>query len=269
MQTIQQNIITYGYTGQIIWNLGPEVLGGAHYDINANYPLAWAQLINRAPPAFTFPGLIRATAVVTANSSSVSPAGSTGGSSDPNFPTGWTYSIQAGPNRVGSPTFISGTGEAINALAFISNAAIHDDVHIFITKQSILDLLLYLIPFPWVNGFNTASEIYQYKALASFNGYPVQQFDSPVTVVLPYDPQKLHGFNPANLRIAFFNSKTKKWEIEMATTVVNTSRHTVGTTVSGFSYFVIVYPQNVQQVSISKSGESKQSLQKEKTSSAP
>lgn len=46
MNTILQASLQYGFTGLIIWNLGPEVVSGAHYDVNPNWPLAWQQLVS-------------------------------------------------------------------------------------------------------------------------------------------------------------------------------------------------------------------------------
>jgi len=37
-----------GATGLILWNPGPEMLGGTHYDVNPNYPLSWQQVVNGA-----------------------------------------------------------------------------------------------------------------------------------------------------------------------------------------------------------------------------
>lgn len=167
-----------------------------------------------------------------------------GGSAPSSGPPGapaWVYGIDAGPHFTGVSQFIAGAGDAANALTFIANTAIHDDIHVIITKINPFTILN--IPLPWTLGFTTVGDIFEYQAFSSFNGYLIFQFDTPVTIVLPYDPSKLHGLSPQKLRIAFFNTSIKKWQLVPHSVVVNTQKHTVATIVKSFGYFVVVYPK--------------------------
>ena len=49
IQQEQNTAFSNGATGLIVWNTGPEALGGTHYDINPSYPLSWQQIISAAP----------------------------------------------------------------------------------------------------------------------------------------------------------------------------------------------------------------------------
>jgi regulation of enolase protein 1 (concanavalin A-like superfamily) len=227
IQAIQQAATQYGYNGLIIWNIGPQVLGGSNFDENPNYPLAWAQIIGDAPSAFTFPALILNTIPATTQSSNGnSPSSST-----------WVYPIDAGPHNFNSG-FINGTGDASGAITYVGNNASQNDLYISITKVSLSNLIP--VPLPWSQGLNTGTDIYQFKAYSSFNGYPVINFDKPVIISLLYDPVKA-GKNIKQLRIGYFNTKTKKWNVLSSPTVVDQKNHRISTTTSFYTDFVVVY----------------------------
>jgi len=52
MKKVVDAAIANGYTGIVLWNLGPEYTTGAHYDVNPLYSAAWAQLIASANQLF-------------------------------------------------------------------------------------------------------------------------------------------------------------------------------------------------------------------------
>lgn len=162
--------------------------------------------------------------------------------SNPNKKDGWKYEIMSGPNFVGVVTFLKGAAGTLaeNAQALINRDAHHDDLNVQI-KQVNLNEFTYA--FPWSQGFNTVSEIYEFSALSAFNGYPDNDFDNPVTIILPYDPLKLLKANPKSLKIASYNRDKKKWEVLKNAVVANEAQRTVATTTKKFSYFVVVYPR--------------------------
>lgn len=155
----------------------------------------------------------------------------------------------AGPNFIGILRFIRGVNEAQDAMAFISQDAHHDDVTVWITK-TVIDKLFPLFirnQFPWMQGLNTVSEIYHFKAVSSFNGYPITNFDHPVIIVLPYDPARLNGVSPNDLRIAWYDTDAQQWKLIQDHTVVNKSNHTIANTTTHFSYFAVVYDNRLVQ----------------------
>lgn len=160
-----------------------------------------------------------------------------------NCHSGWVYCIDSGPKFIGLLSYISGTGEAFNALTFISNLAAPFDVHVVITELHPSDLLNDSIPFPWQQGFDSSNNFYQFQALSAFNGYPLLQFNSPVTIVLPYNQSRLMGHSTAKLKIAWYNTSTKEWTILTSPYIVNSTNKTIATTVKKYGNFVVIYPK--------------------------
>lgn len=99
-------------------------------------------------------------------------------------------------------------------------------------------------PFPWMQRLNTVSDIFHFNSVSAFNGYPVTHFNKPVTIVLSYNPNKLDGVDPRQLRIALYNLTTHQWTILKNNTVLNISQHTVANTTTNLTYFAVVYPTN-------------------------
>jgi hypothetical protein len=164
---------------------------------------------------------------------------SSSGPSDPNVLSGWSKPIMAGPHHVGTVSFIQGAG---NGKAFISNNAVHDDVNVSIQKAQISDLenTSSPIPFPWVQGFNTVSDIYNYSVISAFNGYPIPVFDKPVTVILPFNASLLpSGEKPS---LAWYDTLANRWKV-LPTTVINWQQREIAGTTTKFSYFAVVYPR--------------------------
>lgn len=180
-------------------------------------------------------------------STAASNTNSNNGEPDPNIRSGWKYRITAGPHYIGINNFIRGTLESSKAMTFISNTAHHDDMFVNINQHSpnFLTKQLIPIPFPWQQGLNVAGEIYDFKAVSAFNGYSINEFDNPVTVVIPYDPSKLYGISPHLLRIAWWDSDSGLWTVIKDNTVVDTTNLTVANTTKRFSYFTVVYPANI------------------------
>ncbi len=177
---------------------------------------------------------------------------------DPNIKSGWKKKIVAGPHHIGTAKIITAANasslSSIPAGVFIEDTATHIDVDVSIQKQDIASLPTQPspIPFPWQQGLNIAGDVYQYNALSSFNGYPVNQFDKPVTIILSYDPQQLYGLSPNVLRIAYLDQQTNTWKVISENTVINTQTHSIANTTNQFSYFTVVYPAPRTSISSEK-----------------
>lgn len=190
-----------------------------------------------ASSTFTFPSSV--------SGSSSSSSSSSGPSYGPNNRKGWSKEIMAGPSYVGLAHFISGEGEAGEAKTFINENAPYDDLYVSINKVTPLQLLLdKSVVYPWSQGFNTVSEIYDFSAVSSFNGYPELSFKKPVTVVVPYDFKRLRGVSPANLSIAYFDKLTGRWKL-LSKAIVDLQNHTLASVATKFSYFTVVYKASV------------------------
>lgn len=175
------------------------------------------------------------------SSTNTSSNSSSSNTTNQNIHIGWSREIMAGPQYIGTSHFINGEG---NAMTFVANNASHNDlfINIFLRKPEELLKINKQTKYPWMQGLNTASEIYDFQALAAFNGYPIQTFDSPVTIILPYDQSRLYGISPNNLTIAMYNKKINHWQI-ISNAIVNLQNHTLASTTTEFSYFAVVYPQ--------------------------
>lgn len=187
--------------------------------------------------------LVTPTPTPTSGPSNASTSNSSNTSSsppNPNVHPNWKYAVDAGPNYVGNTHFISFG----NAQTLISRNAVHDDVSVTIKQTSFDDLLAAHIPFPWMQGLNTLGDVYDFSAVSAFNGYPILQFDQPVTIILPYDP--LLASSTSLLEIAAYNPDTKKWDI-LPHIVFDPVDHTIATTIKKFTYFVVVSPANKTQ----------------------
>jgi hypothetical protein len=159
---------------------------------------------------------------------------------NPNMFTGWSKVIMAGPHFAGISQFITGDNadNSENVSAFIGSNATHDDLYITIKKDSLADLENpgNVIPFPWMQGYNTVSDIYNFAAVSSFNGYPDNQFYSPVTIILPYTKPLYNN----NVYILEYNPSTHKW-VPLTNSIVNPQTRTVAATTTYFSYFTVAY----------------------------
>lgn len=161
-------------------------------------------------------------------------------STNPNVLSGWSDSIMAGPHYVGTVSFIQGESTAHDAETFIGSNAIHDDINVSIQKRTLGELESNSppIPFPWSQGLNIASDLYDFTVVTAFNGYPLASFDNPVTIILPFNPSLLpDGKIPELIE---YNTKERKWE-NMSHVVVNWQNNTVATTTKKFSYFAVAY----------------------------
>lgn len=61
IQREENTAFSNGASGLIVWNTGPEVLGGTHYDVNPSYPLSWQQIVSAAPGSTVQPATPTAT----------------------------------------------------------------------------------------------------------------------------------------------------------------------------------------------------------------
>lgn len=170
--------------------------------------------------------------------------GSSSSSVNPNCPSGFKHCISAGPHAVGGSGSVTGDDANLGVQALMNSNVHHDDVYLTIAKQNTNTLMGNNISFPWAQGMNTASEIYNFTAVSAFNGYPIPTFDHPATVILSYDPAKLNGVSPDHLRIAWFDPTIKQWEILHDNSVINPQTHTIANTTTHFSYFTVVFESN-------------------------
>jgi len=187
---------------------------------------------------------LHATVTFTATNTSSTSSTSSTSNANPNVHKYWSNAVSAGPNFVGIPDFIFNNSLGQNAMVLIGNDASTIDVAVTINKLSgnALIHLLPIDPFPWMQGLNTVSDIYQFNSVSAFNGYAFNQYDKPVTVVLSYDPAMLHGVNPNKLRIAWYDTTANKWKLLENNTVLNQTNHTIANTTTTLTYFAIVYP---------------------------
>lgn len=175
---------------------------------------------------------------------SSSSSGSSSSNSDPNKHEHWKYGVQAGANFVGTPTFLSGFGASSDAKVFINNDA--SDTGVAVTIQAVSpDTLLGRLssnPFPWMQGLNTVSDIYHFNSVSAFNGYAVQHFKKPVTIILPYDPSLLYGLPANQLLISWYDPAVGKWKLLKNDLLIDRTKHTISTTTTELTYFSVVYP---------------------------
>ncbi|MDO8488384.1 MAG: DUF2341 domain-containing protein [bacterium] len=167
------------------------------------------------------------------SSSSSSPA-------DPNSRPGWSKTIMVGPNRIGSATFIGNS----NILLFVSNDASKDDLHVSFNKPSLQELSLQGVSFPWSQGLNVASDIYEVSAVSAFNGFPILTTDKPFIIQMSYDPIKVLDLSTNSLKIAYFDSSKNKWQLVNNPYTVDTLKHTIATTSTHFGFYAVVYPSS-------------------------
>lgn len=170
-----------------------------------------------------------------------STSASTSSGPNPNIIPGWNSEIMQGPNFVGLTHFIS----LRDAQTLIPRNSVHDDISITISQISPDSLLASHVPFPWMQGLNTIGDIYNFRVVSAFNGYPIPQFDQPVIIILPYNA-RLYQNPKHTLAIAAYNSTTKKWSI-LPNSVFDPIGHTIATTTKKFSYFVVVSPSGNKQ----------------------
>ena len=159
---------------------------------------------------------------------------------NPEWPSDLKYCSHSGPATIQSIHIVSGSSVLGNAMTMVSSDASVHDVHIKIDQQSTQSLENENISLP-EQQFQRVGEIFNYKSLSAFNGYPIEKFDKPVTIILPYDPFKFLDKDPERLRIAFYDDDRNRWTIMTRNTVLHTFNHTIANTTKAFSYFTVVY----------------------------
>lgn len=188
----------------------------------------------------------------------------TSGSSDPNCKSGFKYCFNAGPDFVGTVNMIQTNTQGAPTGVTVTNETHHDDMVVTVNQIKLEDLptALYimmtggnsnvphptpypLVPYPWSQGYNTVSEIYQVSAVAAFNGYPILTTDNPFTIQLAYDLTKLNGMDPQIIKVAYFDSDTNRWKVLIAPTVVDWVNHAIATTTRRLALYALVYPSGV------------------------
>jgi hypothetical protein len=166
--------------------------------------------------------------------------GSSNGPPNPNIHNGWSKVIMAGPDFVGTPQYFNGADAdgSQNVWVFISPTAVYDDLYITIKKASLADLETpgAVIPFPWSQGFNTVSEIYNFSAVSSFNGYPDNQLFGSATIILPYTKPLPHK----KIYIIEYNPTLHRW-VPLTNSIISPQARAVAATTTYFSYFTVAY----------------------------
>jgi hypothetical protein len=174
------------------------------------------------------------------SSSSSSSSSSSGGSST--CLQNYKYCPNTGP-LLGSMQVISSDNNLAKLLLSPKTGDMELLISIEQQKFGLLSLLFPKIPYPWQQGYNTASEIYNYSAVSAFNGYPVLHLPRPATAIISYDPKKIKGVNPKLLRIGYYDTAKKRWRVISSNTVLDTKNHTVANTIRLFRYYAVLYPR--------------------------
>ncbi len=159
----------------------------------------------------------------------------TAGPPDPNKPTGYVEAISSGQNYQGTPSFIGGeTGKV-----FLGKNR-GDDLNIIVSQPSLENIPV----LPWTQGLNTVSEITNFKTSYAMNGFPFdKELNQPAIIQMSYDPSRLSGQDPSQLRIAYYDTQDKKWVVIGNNTVLDAPNHKIANTGKVLGYYtVVVYP---------------------------
>lgn len=164
-----------------------------------------------------------------------------------NCPEHYKYCVDVGPkSKENKNDFVSGSENTGSVQVYIPSAASPHDLHIEFKQVNLFDMFanpLRIVPFPWSQGLNTAGEIFTITPLSAFNGYPVVDFKAPGIVIIPFDPAIIarRNIDASLLRIAVFNTETRKWEVLKDNTVLNWKDYTLANITERYGYFVVVY----------------------------
>ena len=169
-----------------------------------------------------------------------------------NVHEGYIYEVNAGPSYIGTSSFIM-DNQGIGAGALITNEAHSIDLNVQLNQTYFDSLTSLAIPPPWIQGFNTYSEIFSISAVSAFNGFSVTETNSPYTLMLPIDTTRLDGIPLTSLKIAHFKPSTNTWNLLPTSNVFNTTTSTIANTTSDFGYFVVVHSKGGTTTSISTS----------------
>lgn len=159
----------------------------------------------------------------------------------------YAHCPNAGPLTQGIQLITSVLGNTSDGNLLIEPLPGSMDLVVSINKSDPFSLLTSsrsVIPVPWQQGLNTVGEIFKFSALSAFNGYQVATLDHPAIIMMHYDPARLFGHSPNELRIAWYNEQTKKWEILDKNTVVKSSESLIANTTTHLGLFAVVYSRN-------------------------
>jgi hypothetical protein len=135
-------------------------------------------------------------------------------SSNPNQLPNWSKPITSGPHFQGTNQFLTSQGvDSSCANVFVPNNASPNDLNTSITKVSSG------YPFPWSQGLNLASDVWNISIVSAFNGYPVT-LSNPMIVELCFNPNLT---NSQNLKIAYLNP-VNTWVVLPQKPVINQNR---------------------------------------------
>lgn len=166
---------------------------------------------------------------------------------DPNMKQGWVKKILAGPNYSGVVIYIEDS--AVDGVSLlIPNEASSIDLHVNfeqIPVEQTINITDVSVPFPWSQGRNTVSSVFNINAQAAFNGNTVESTENPFIITLNYDPEKLYSLKSNILKITKFDTTTGKWNVVNRPHVVNEGHSTISTTTTDFGYHTVTYPASV------------------------
>lgn len=172
------------------------------------------------------------------------------GRSNPNIYSGWVYEVMSGPKFIGNSYTLSDSDFFHGISIYIPRDISDIDLFFKVKKIDIGTLMREtdLLP-PWSQGFNLVSNIYEIKALSSYNGYPVNKANKPYMLTIKYDPKLTNKTLLKQLKIAGYDNLLGRWKVLPTPNVVHVSNNTVSNTTNDFRYFSVVYPASIWRTS--------------------
>ncbi len=166
---------------------------------------------------------------------------------NPNQQAGFTEVISAGSSFVGLPTFISNgsQGETTGTVGqiLLTSTTTQVDLNIKVQTESFNEVVQNNIIVPWAQGLNTASEFVNFEAKFARKGDPfTSSLDNSATIQLTYDPKRLYGHSPKELRLAYWDSATRTWVVLKNNTVLDPINHRITNHSKFLGYYAVVYP---------------------------
>ena len=177
-----------------------------------------------------------------------STSSSSASSSDYRCKDGWARCINMGPALPWQATIISGNGRADKVMLIALPGSSAHNLNVSIDRLELTQLIepSRRVPFPWQQGLNTVSDVFEIKSVAALNGLVIKKLEHPVTLVVPYDPIRLFGLSPTLLRMAVYDDTSKVWQVLDNYTVLSTQNRTIANTTKVISgYVMVVYPAAV------------------------
>lgn len=125
-------------------------------------------------------------------------------SNSPNCRPGWSHCVDSGPSFVGTNTW-----KNISGVSVFMPSSLTTDVSILVSKYNPFSISG--VSLPWAQKINIVSDIFELKAVSSFNGFPINI--GPANLILPFDEERLQGVSPYSLKFVYFDEVAKKWKV--------------------------------------------------------